>query len=153
MNGRESAMLDQEAILREATRVRRALEVLAKQDEGKLKDFPNQCCDIATHVLGLRLYDLGLRGFAEHLAYVEEDRLHRWLDVGGLVVDITADQFGEPAVIVSADSQWHLARAVQERIAFAEKHVELLRSFSMARYTRLVFESIQRIVDDGSEMC
>jgi hypothetical protein len=77
MNARGSAMLDQEAILREATRVRQALEILARQDGGKLKAFPSQCCDIAARVLGLQLYDAGLRGFSECLGYVEDDQLHR----------------------------------------------------------------------------
>jgi hypothetical protein len=55
-------MLDNDGLRREAENVRRALEVLAQQDGGKLKSFPSQCCDIATRVRGLRLYDLGLRG-------------------------------------------------------------------------------------------
>jgi hypothetical protein len=139
-------MLDQEAILREATRVRRALEVRARQDGGKLKAFPSQCCDIATRVLGLRLYDAGLRGFAEHLGYVQDDQLHRWLDVAGVVVDITADQFGEPAVVVSRESRWHFARLVQEQIAFDERHVEMLRSAPFAKSMQLVLTLVQAIV-------
>ena len=32
---------------------------------------------------------------------------HAWLKVDGQIVDITADQFGQSAVIVSAVSRWH----------------------------------------------
>jgi hypothetical protein len=55
-------------------------------------------------------------------------------------VDVTADQFGE-AVVVSAQSRWHIERPIRERIQIDERHVDLLRSFPRAKYTRLVFES------------
>jgi hypothetical protein len=67
--------------------------------------------------------------------------------VNGVVVDITADQFGEPAVIVSAESPWHRSRVVQERIAFDECRVELLRSAPLAEYTRQVSGRVTEIVD------
>jgi hypothetical protein len=36
-----------------------------------------------------------------------EHQSHAWLEVEGIVIDITADQIGLPPVIVSEDSQWH----------------------------------------------
>jgi hypothetical protein len=32
---------------------------------------------------------------------------HAWLQVEDIIVDITADQFGEPPVIVTTNTKWH----------------------------------------------
>ena len=41
---------------------------------------------------------------------------HAWLEVGGILVDVTADQFGRPPVIVAERSRWHeRLRDVQRR--------------------------------------
>ncbi len=98
------ALVDEIELKSEAHRVRSAFEALRAIDEGKLRDFPSQCCDTACRVLGLHLHAIGTKNIREVLARVSADQKHRWLEVGGLVVDITADQFGQAEVVVAADS-------------------------------------------------
>lgn len=43
---------------------------------------------------------------------------HAWLEVEGFTIDITADQFGEPPVVVTTASRWHQALAVEQRVHY-----------------------------------
>lgn len=43
---------------------------------------------------------------------------HAWLEVEGLTIDITADQFGEAPVIVTKHSPWHHALPILKRDYF-----------------------------------
>lgn len=43
---------------------------------------------------------------------------HAWLEVGDVTIDITADQFGAPAVIVSRQSDWHRSLQITQRVHY-----------------------------------
>ncbi len=62
------------------------------------------------------------RGFT-NVGYVAAERpggdgfnaeSHAWLVVGGMIVDITADQFGKPSTIVARHSPWHAKEWIAE---------------------------------------
>src|SRR5262245_59645174 len=90
-----------------ATYVRRALEDYCRGSAEPLWDtFPAGSCGPASELLGRYLemhgwtpvrYVWGNRG----------GRSHGWVEAGGFIVDITADQFGLPSVIVANRSEWH----------------------------------------------
>lgn len=72
-------------------------------------NFPHGSCDAATYVLAhfiqerLGIVSTRAAGWLPH----GRSKSHAWLEVDGLIVDITADQFGLPPVIVAAASEWH----------------------------------------------
>ena len=76
--------------------------------------FPVDCCHHASKFLGLHLFDLGcfeipriLEAFLPSVIAVDATDSHSWLVVGSYIVDITADQFSQPPVIVTLNSAWH----------------------------------------------
>ena len=97
----------------EASEVRRAIEATPPfARAGMLVDFPNECCHHAVNLLALHLSQFGLMGFAR--ARGERTRpakCHVWLKYQGIIIDITADQFGRRyrPVIVTRHSSWHEA--------------------------------------------
>jgi hypothetical protein len=100
-----------------ASKVRAALETFSRGTADTVwQSFPNGCCGVASELLGRALIELG---FAE-VSYVlgeqtidGRDQSHAWIKVGKMIVDIAADQFGCPPVIVTTDSLWHAAWATE----------------------------------------
>ena len=77
-----------------------------------LQDFPHGSCGDAALLLRAFLLERGLGTFAYKLGWRQSDGgrvSHAWLQAGGIVVDITADQFPEidEKVIVAENSAWH----------------------------------------------
>ena len=122
-----------------ANNIRAAFDWLKRTSEGKLKSFPNECCDTACSVLGLHLYDFGFRNIVEKLGVVAPGVKHRWLEVGSVVVDITADQFGQPAVVVDPDSAWHKSLSVNSVVEFDEAHYQTLTEHPWKKFTREIY--------------
>lgn len=97
-----------------ATRLRQALVVLSrKETPDHWTDFPGGTCGDTSLVLGAFLADAGFDGF--ELVNAERGSQgngtyssHAWLQLGQIVVDITADQFSDgPGPVVVGDSDWH----------------------------------------------
>jgi hypothetical protein len=72
--------------------------------------FPAGCCGIASEALAEAVR--GRMGLAA--TYVCGSRhseagwtTHAWLEVDGVIIDLTGDQFGRPAVVVTTDRSWH----------------------------------------------
>jgi hypothetical protein len=99
-----------------ASAFRKAIEE-AKHDfpdylKRKFASFPEQTCGHASTLLALYLME---RGFNEVQQVFNGcrgkncDESHAWLEVGGLIVDITADQFSDriEPVVVTRDHTWH----------------------------------------------
>ncbi len=98
-----------------AIQVRQAIEEIPRSLRPiTLSAFPAGACGDASLLLGTFFKDEGLEGFI----YVSAQRgskaddtwtSHAWLAYGGLVVDITADQFpdGPGPVVVADPSDWH----------------------------------------------
>jgi hypothetical protein len=76
------------------------------------QDFPKGSCGDAALLLRAFLQEQGLGTFGYILGWRERDSgrgSHAWLEAGGVIVDITADQFPEidEKVIVAENSAWH----------------------------------------------
>jgi hypothetical protein len=98
-----------------AERLRRAILATAPEERPlTLRDFPHGSCGDAALLLGTLLSDYGLGEFM-HVGGERGDKsdntwcTHGWLEQNSLIVDITADQFGEidTPIIVSRNSAWH----------------------------------------------
>lgn len=77
-----------------------------------LPRFPDNCCNFAANLLLLELSDAGSERLRRMIGTVHDDRgddvaTHVWVQAGDLVVDIAADQFEQPKVIVEHLSSWH----------------------------------------------
>ena len=89
--------------------VRRAIEL--KKDELGItwfSDFPAGCCSDTSLILAEYLKRKGF-GIATHVSGELDGHSHAWLELKGLIIDITADQFDEidSAVIVEQESIYH----------------------------------------------
>lgn len=72
-----------------------------------LRDFPHGCCGTISELLGEHLNSLDIVEFY-YVCGNKDGGSHAWLEVYGLVVDITADQFeGRPAVYVGVKDAWY----------------------------------------------
>ena len=83
-----------------------------------LQNFPYGACGDATLLLGRYLEETGHGEFRYYLGRRGECS-HAWLQLGTLIVDITADQFADfdEAVFVSAGSPWHSGFAGEDQHA------------------------------------
>ncbi len=104
-----------------------------------LPRFPEKCCNFAANLLLLELSDAGIDGLRRMIGTVQDERgddlaTHVWVQSGDIVADITADQFGQPKVIVEAQSAWHAS--LSDVKPFLPKR-DLAEGVSDAEITRL----------------
>ena len=82
-----------------------------QKDQGllpnRLEDFPSGCCGVASELLGHYLNTQhGLK--AEYICGERDGLTHAWLELDGVVIDITGDQFdGRPPVFMAAKDEWY----------------------------------------------
>lgn len=102
---------ERDAIREVAEEVRRALELMNRDDFPSLRDFPRGSCGDASTFLGEVLFESGLGEwtYRHGIDRKQNYRSHAWIERHGVIVDITADQFLEvdESVIVTTSSSWH----------------------------------------------
>jgi hypothetical protein len=79
--------------------------ILQVKDETKMfQNFPIGCCRDTSLILGMYLEEIGFRNLIYCNREIDQNyKSHAWLLYGDLIIDITADQFGDefPSVIVN----------------------------------------------------
>jgi hypothetical protein len=144
----ESTRIDQDTLarLREiATAVRNAIEESRIAFPGYLKDkfaaFPKETCSHASTLLALYLSEQGfldVQFVFNGCRHDDFQRSHAWLEIGPVIIDITADQFDgiSDPVIVTLDRTFHdqfygqhRQRAVQH---FAEHTAPAKKNYTKA---------------------
>ncbi len=98
---------DLSELRRLAVAVREILEGNQENHDVVFENFPSGACGVTAELLA--------RYFVEALGidamYVGAERddgwTHAWITIDGVIVDITADQFGQEPVIVTENSDWH----------------------------------------------
>jgi hypothetical protein len=112
--------LREDQVRRAAARFRAALERVQNPELVSLQTFPAGACGDSSEMLGDYLRGLGL-GLGDPMYLAGEtadgDETHAWLVLGGLRVDITADQFDgvDESVIVTRDDGLH-RRWIPDRV-------------------------------------
>lgn len=113
-----------EDLLRHATDFRSAIE---RCDRAKLypgfQEFPHGACGIASLYLGCHLAALGYSVYY-CCGWLTGGSTHAWLEVDRFLIDITADQFAQAPVIVTADRTWHSRFSDVERRPVSSSEVE-----------------------------
>jgi len=73
-----------------------------------LKDFPIGACLDASLLLGHYLAQSDI-GKPIYVSGTKDGRTHMWLEMDGVIIDITADQFGDAPerIMVTRDTAWH----------------------------------------------
>ena len=126
--------------------VRKAIEQRGPELGIWLENFPSGCCTNASVFLGNYLkYEAGGKDTELVLGYRGkgrwmEDVRHHWIETGGFIIDITADQFPEveAPVIVTAQSAWHerFNKGERESIRPITSYVEEFRdSYGIVKQT------------------
>jgi len=77
-----------------------------------LSRFPRNCCNFGSNLLLFELSDAGVRRIRRVIGTVPEqgpdgDTRHVWVQADDYTVDICADEFGQSAVVVEQQSDWH----------------------------------------------
>ena len=114
------------------------------QAPGNLPGFPAGCCSWACYFIGaflkeeMSLDPLRVQG-------VRGPESHEWIEIGGLTMDITSDQFQDidAAIVVSRSSRWHETWTVE-----ATRPV-----FPVARYDRVAKRGQRRPSDIYGDVC
>lgn len=91
------------------TRFRGALEHVIADGKApfNIECFPDGCCGITTELLGDYLNSLDIGEF-KYVRAKKSTSSHAWLEVYGLIVDITSDQFpGRPRIYVDKPDAWY----------------------------------------------
>ncbi len=103
-----------EFLMRLATDLRDELEKLHKEGEliGELRSFPTGCCGYVTTALFHFLKEKKIKGnYVLGKKDITRGQItHAWLQIDGLVVDITADQFNQEqrqVVYVGPPDGWY----------------------------------------------
>jgi hypothetical protein len=101
--------MDIESVKLEISKARLILEKFGREiDPIYFGRFPAGCCGNTSDVLGKWLSSQGVVG----LQYVQGTRgqsSHGWLELNGIIIDITSDQFADGcgAVFFSSESAFH----------------------------------------------
>ncbi|MCS4285754.1 hypothetical protein M2396_004058 [Pseudomonas sp. BIGb0278] len=97
------------AALELATSFRLAVEIVVETGNVPMhiRGFPRGCCGIISELMGDYLNTVGIGEFF-YVCGMKDGASHAWLEVDGLIVDITADQFPDrPAIYVDKPDSWY----------------------------------------------
>jgi hypothetical protein len=77
--------------------------------------FPRGCCGDSSHLLAKYFKDANLKPY--YVCGWMGRQSHAWIELDGLIIDITADQFDEitEGVIVTNDSEFHKKFDIHDR--------------------------------------
>src|SRR5512138_1093508 len=105
--------------------------------------FPEGACRLVSRLLALHLTRHGtwpadaLRFVSGHVPGTDAYVRHTWLAVDDVVVDLTADPFGEPPVIAGPPTAFHDSLGMREEQA-ADAVMSALSSAELDRLQRLL---------------
>lgn len=131
----------------------RAAIVRSRVEEARphLPHFPDGACRIVGRLLAMHLSDRGFKNVKirdGHIPPHEHFVRHAWLVVDGVVVDLTADPFGEAPVVVGPPTPFHESlRSIQESDA---SDVLAARTPEVAARDRRFLEQIQALLPSRS---
>lgn len=105
-----------EELARLASCARSAIESADRSRWGGYASFPSGACGNVSEVLARVMRErLGLDALYVSGTDSVDRQSHAWVEVNDVIIDITADQFGQPPVIVRARNPWHSIWKKQQR--------------------------------------
>lgn len=107
-----------EAKLRKIGRLIRDIIEITPQAKrtSHMEEFPSGACGDCSLIMGTYLLQNGFQN-VEYVVGKDGEQSHAWLECDGVIVDITADQFGPEIqqIIVTKDKTWHSKFSNQQR--------------------------------------
>lgn len=101
-------MNDVRELKRLAGKARKIVETYCVLSGDQLvQGFPKGCCGVVAELLGRYLIESGYQNVLYVCGSMDEMGTHAWVEVDSIIVDITADQFGQSSLIVTNHSEWH----------------------------------------------
>jgi hypothetical protein len=97
------------SVLELAHGFRSAVEAVIKTSGAPMhiQRYPHGCCGIISELMGDYFNTLDIGEFL-YVCGMKDGASHAWLEVGGLIVDITGDQFpGRPSIYVDEPDAWY----------------------------------------------
>ncbi|WP_426215754.1 hypothetical protein [Pseudomonas sp. DWRC2-2] len=97
------------AALELATSFRLAVQIIVETGNVPMhiQGFPRGCCGIISELMGDYLNTVGIGEFF-YVCGMKDGASHAWLEVDGLIVDITGDQFSNrPGIYVDKPDAWY----------------------------------------------
>jgi hypothetical protein len=144
--------------------MRAALEEAKANLPGNLKGFPDNCCCHVSKLLLVYFEDNGMdvnrfRWCIADLSGDDTER-HVWLEIDGVVIDITADQFAGrypvkfKPVVVSRSSAWHAAlKTKRENPGRADEPVtELCKRVRTNYVDKQVLDTLRPLLELGRQI-
>jgi hypothetical protein len=117
-----------------------AIEHSDLSEDPVLRRFPKGACGDSSLLLAKFLREHGFDGIEYVLTRSQHGHgpcgTHAWLEVGGFIVDVTADQFAcnpGPAVVVTQGREWHSHFPKEE-----DRHSHSIEDFDESRRWRLL---------------
>jgi hypothetical protein len=92
------------------SKYRKALKKVAQQSQIEgLKDFPVGACGVTSELLGAYLLECGFEGLQIASGNDRSGQSHSWLELRGIIIDITGNQFktNKHKVLITQDRQYH----------------------------------------------
>lgn len=119
------------------------------------KAFPMGACGDAALLLGTYLHQLGY-GPIDYVSGQKGVQSHGWPEMGDIIIDITADQFGKEIdpVLVTRDKTWHKNFGERMReYANLEDHHEHTQALLLPTYKQILrqLKDLERGVPDEKE--
>jgi hypothetical protein len=107
----------EQQIREHAERFRRCLEELQPQLGVSFERFPYRSCGDSSNLLGEWLTEQGVSGLEYVCGEFDHEKSHAWLELDGLIIDITPDLFeaGPGPVYVGESQSFHSQLKEQSR--------------------------------------
>ncbi len=109
--------MDIKSVEFEIIKARKTFEKFGENiDSCRFKKFPTGCCGDASDILGKWLSSNGVVGL-KYVHGCREEVSHGWLELNGVIIDITSDQFADGcgAVFFDANSDFHSSFKSQKK--------------------------------------
>lgn len=110
--------MDLELISKLATEFRNSIEQLEFEEYGEscwFSDFPRGCCGDTSDLFIKHLKQYGVK--SQYVWGMRGKQSHAWIEIDGLIIDLTADQFEEIKVpiMVTFDQSMHSSFTIRGR--------------------------------------
>lgn len=126
-------------------RIREIIEMTPQNKRtGYMEAFPRGACGDCSLIMGTYLLKNGFRNVEYVVGVDKGEQSHAWLECDGVIVDITADQFGsgiEP-IIVTKDKTWHSRFLGQKRESCDYREYQDPTIYELYDFSEIMAESM-----------
>jgi len=127
-------------------RIREIIEVTPQNKRtGHMEAFPRGACGDCSLIIGTYLLKNGFQNVEYVVGVDDGEQSHAWLECDGVIVDITADQFGAgiQPIIVTKDKSWHSKFKGQKRESCDFREYQDPTIYELYDFSEIMTESMR----------